>query len=77
MAAIPFDISELVKGLEAQGLDLAEVAVKDIVTAVFDWAEKSAAASDNLYLKFIAPVLEQVKPVVLAEVDKINGKIGA
>lgn len=72
----PFDTQALVAELKSKGLDVAEELVKVIAGATFDWTEKSLMIHENPYVKFAAPVVAAVKPLVMAEIDKIDGQVG-
>jgi hypothetical protein len=70
------DFSKLAEKLKEQGLDLAEDAAVLVVEAVFSWAEEQVSLSENKYDDLLLVVLPIVKPMLLAEVDKIDGKEG-
>lgn len=73
----PFDSKVLVEKLKAQGLPVAEEAAEAVVKAVFDWAEESLLIHPNALIKAIGvPALGILKPVVLEQVDKIDGQPG-
>lgn len=71
-----FDPKDLVARLKAKGLDAAEDVVKIVAGETMDWAVESLVMHENQYVKFFAPVLGGLKPVVMAELDKIDGKVG-
>lgn len=71
-----FELAALKERLAAKGIDLAEDLLKVLVGETLDWTQDSLAMHENAYVKFMAPVISTVKPLVLAEVDKIDGKVG-
>ena len=69
-----FDTKELVKELTEAGLPVAEVGAEKVVEVVFNWLEKSAALSTNAIIKAAIPLtLSVVKPIIVAELNKIDG----
>lgn len=69
-----FDTKELVKDLTEAGLPVAEVGAEKVVEVVFNWLEKSAALSTNAIVKAAIPLtLSVVKPIIVAELNKIDG----
>lgn len=73
----PFDTAALVEKLKAQGLPVAEQAAEAAVKAVFEWVDESLAIHPNALIKAIGvPALGILKPVVLEQVDKIDGQPG-
>lgn len=72
----PFDTQALVAELKAKGLDVAEELVKVLVSSTLDWTEKSLMMHENAYVKFAAPVVSAIKPLIMTEVDKIDGQVG-
>lgn len=72
----PYDVTDLVERFKARGLDVAEDAAKGVVEDVCNWFEKAAKASSTPFDDVALVVLPQLKAAVLAEVDKIDGKVG-
>jgi hypothetical protein len=68
--------AELLADLKAQGLDVAEDALKGIVEAVFGAVEKLIQASPNKYDDMLLAFLPLAKPMVLELVDKVDGQVG-
>jgi hypothetical protein len=68
------DFKKLVDKLKAKGLDLGEEAVAIIVGESFDWFAEEGVKSGNGIVKTIAAISPVAKPIVLAEVDKIDGE---
>lgn len=71
-----FDTAALAERLKAKGLDVAEEAVKILVTETLDWTSESCLLHESPFVKMGAPVILAVKPIVLEQVDKIDGKVG-
>lgn len=71
-----YDVKVLGEKLKAKGLVQAEDAAVMVVEEVFAWLEESADLSQTPYDDFAKPVFKAVKPLVLKEVDKIDGVVG-
>jgi len=71
-----FDLKNLTERLKAKGLDIAEDAAMLLINETFAWTEESLAMHPNPYVKFALPVVQTIKPLIVAEADKIDGKIG-
>ena len=69
-----YELKALVEELKGKGLPVAEEAAKVVVEAVLDWVQKSAVVSDNKVDDFIAAVIPVIKPVIMEQVGKIDGK---
>lgn len=69
-----YALSDLVEKLKPQGLTLTENAAKLVVESVFSWVEESALLSANKMDDFAAVILPAVKPFILSQLDKIDGK---
>ena len=71
-----YDVQALLGKLKARGLDLAEGAAVGAAGDVLSWLkeeiEKSPTPFDNVALL----ILPELKKVLDAELDKINGKVG-
>jgi hypothetical protein len=71
-----YDVKALVSKLKGRGLDIAEEGVKDLVQDVLGWIEDSARLSSSPIDDILVLIIEKSKPSILAEIDKINGKVG-
>lgn len=71
-----FSLKALIDKLKGQGLDVAEDAAKIVVESTLDWISESVIASPNKYDDFAIPVIGSLKPFVMKEIDKIDGKVG-
>ncbi len=71
-----FDLANLIARLKAKGLTAAEAALKIVAGETLDWVSESLLMSDNSILKFAAPIVAGLKPIVLGEIDKIDGVKG-
>lgn len=58
--------------LKDQGLELAEDAVESIYIALKAWLKDSAAKSSTPIDDVVVGFLDQLDPVVMPEIDKIN-----
>ena len=71
-----FDLKVLGQKLKAKGLIQAEELAEDIVNETFAWIDQSAQIHSNPLVKTIVPVLAaSVKPIALAEVEKISDEV--
>lgn len=71
-----FDVVDLVARLKNKGLAAAEATLKIVAGEVLDWASESLMISENSLLKFAAPIVAGLKPVIMGEIDKIDGVVG-
>lgn len=71
-----YEVDKLVGKLKDGGLDLAEDAAKHAATAVLDWVAESALESENKFDDLLAAIIPVVKPVVMEQLDGIDGKEG-
>lgn len=71
-----FDLKNLLERLKAKGLTAAEQALKIVAGETLDWASESLMMSENIVLKFAGPIVAGLKPVVLKELDKLDGVAG-
>lgn len=72
-----FDVKALVEKLKGRGLNLAEDAAKGAVEDILSWVEEGAKASGTPLDDIAAALLKSYKPQILAELDKIDGVVGA
>lgn len=72
-----FDVKALVEKIKAKGaLHIAEEEVKVVVESVLEWCCESVSLSENKYDDFAVPVITAMKPFIMKELDKIDGKEG-
>lgn len=75
-----YDLKALANKLEKAGLPIvkeaAEETAKQVYLAVKEWAKESAVISENKVDDFIAPFYDQLDPLVLPQIDKIDGQEG-
>jgi hypothetical protein len=69
-----FDVKDLMAKLEEKGMPVLEVGAKVIVEAMIAWIEESVKLSDSKMDDLATPVLEALKPIIIAELDKISPK---
>lgn len=72
----PFDKQNLVERLKSKGLHITEELVGVLAGETLDWAKESFEIHPNPYMKFAAPIVASVKPMVMGEIDKIDGVAG-
>lgn len=79
----PFDLKDLanrikVKSSDVKGkaLDFAEDEAKLVVEETLAWIQDSVIATENKVDDLAVPVLMVIKPVIMKQVDKIDGKEG-
>lgn len=71
-----FDTKDLLARLKSKGLEAAEKVLKVVATETIDWAVESLVLSETKYVAFLAPVVAGLKPVILKELDKLDGVAG-
>jgi len=76
MSNVPYDFKVLATRLQKSGLTVTEDAAKAAFKDVFSWVKESADASATPFDNVIVSVVEQFVPVVLGELDKIDGEVG-
>lgn len=72
----PYDLKALGERLKGRGLDLAEESVKILAEETFGFIEESAKLSATPYDDMALIVFPQIKNLVFAQVDKIDGVVG-
>lgn len=70
----PFDIVDLEKRLVDQGKPELKAVASIVATAVLGWLEESLAleAATQPLFAIGVPVIEALKPVIFAEINKIS-----
>ena len=76
MSEKAYDIKDLGEKLKAKGLDIAEDASVLVLGSVIDWLQESAVKSENKVDDIVAPLLGAIKPYILDQIDRIDGKKG-
>jgi hypothetical protein len=71
-----YDFSALALKLKEKGLDVAEDAVKLVVSESFDWISESAKLSATPWDDMALIIMPKIKELALVEADKIDGKLG-
>ena len=67
---------ELIEELKKEGLSIGEDLAEAIVKVSFRMLPKVFANSTNKYDDLLIPLLAVVEPIVLKELDKIDGQEG-
>jgi hypothetical protein len=75
-----YDLKALGDKLAATGLPLAmdalEAEAGKVYVALKEWLQESAVISENKIDDIAMPFLNYIDPIVLPQIDKINGKVG-
>lgn len=73
-----WDVKDLEARLLAQGLPAVEGLAKIAAIQVLAWVKDSAvvAAKDAPLLALVPVVVDALSPALMAEIDKIDGKVG-
>lgn len=75
-----YDLKALGEKLKAQGLPIAEEALEAVAGKVYvsmkEWLKESAPLSETKVDDFIAPFYDQLDPLILPLIDKIDGQVG-
>lgn len=75
-----YDLKELGQRLKDTGLPLAMDALESEAGKVYivlkQWIKDSAALSSNKIDDVAAPFLDYLDPLILPQIDKINGRVG-
>lgn len=73
----PFSIKELGERIKGKGLSLVEDQVRLVVEETLEWVKDSVIATPNKIDDLSVGIIEMLKPSVLREVDKIDGRLGS
>lgn len=75
-----YDLKDLGLRLKKAGLPIAEEALEASAGIVYKemkaWLKESAPISETKVDDFIAPFYDQLDPIVLPAIDKIDGQVG-
>jgi len=72
----PYDLKELTKLLQAEGLDLAEEAAEKVLTCTFAWLRESAELSPNKWDDLAVKLLGPAERFLKKQIDKLDGQPG-
>ena len=72
----PFAVADLVLKLKSKGLDIAEEGALILESSLIEWISESVALTPNPLDNLAIPVLAALKPLLEAQIDKIDGKQG-
>jgi len=73
----PFDRKDLEARLKAKGLEKVEGLAETVAIEVLAWAEESCNIHPNLLVKSVgAPAVGIIKPILMGQIDKIDGVEG-
>lgn len=68
-----YDLKALGEKLKAQGLPVLEDTAEKVYKATKEWAKESAVISENKIDDVVAPFYDHLDPLVLPQIDKIDG----
>jgi hypothetical protein len=72
-----FDPNDLVNRLKGKGLPEVEGLAEIVVTELFAWGTESCAMHENAIVKAVGvPFLAIVQPLVMEQINKIDGQEG-
>lgn len=71
-----FDTAVLVERLKTQGIPVAEDMAEKLAEIVLGWTEESVNIHTSPYVKFAGPVIGMIKPLLMKEIDKLDGVVG-
>jgi len=66
----------VLKKLKERGKEVAEDAIMDTVEVLFEVIEEAVKKSENTYDDLALAVIPLIKPMILEQIDKIDGKEG-
>jgi hypothetical protein len=69
-----YEAHKLVDKLKSKGLDVAEDAAVVVLEAVVEFIKEGAAESENKVDDLLVPLVDAVKPIIVQQLDKIDGK---
>lgn len=72
----PYDIQELGKRLKDIGLEGAEDTVVKAYPVIKQWLRESAKLSKPMADDVAVTFIDQLDPVILPQLDRIDGKVG-
>lgn len=67
-----YDLKGLLAELKGEGLELAEDAAESVYKGMKAWLKKSASMSATPIDDLVFNFLDQLDPIVLPQIDKIN-----
>jgi hypothetical protein len=70
------DKKQLVEKLKAEGLNVAEEALKDTIEVAFKVGEEALKATKATWVPLAIGFLPMLKSFLLEAVDKIDGQVG-
>ena len=75
-----YDLKALGEMLKVEGVPVAAEAAEAIAGKVYvafkKWVQESAILSENKIDDVVAPFIGQLDPLVLPQIDKIDGQVG-
>lgn len=70
-----FDLKDLEAKLLANGMPVVEGLAKLVIEQVLDWVSESVTMTENKYDDFTLAIIPIIKPMIIAEIAKIDGKV--
>lgn len=71
-----WDFKVLADELKKEGLPVVEAVLKKGAKIVFEWTKASLVMMGALYAAVGLPILMSVEPMLMAEIDKLDGVQG-
>ena len=71
-----YDLKLLLEELKKLGLDVAEDTAEDLFKLIMKWLKDSAVKSATPYDDIALVIIPKLEELVLAQIDKIDGKEG-
>lgn len=71
-----YDVKDLLNRIKGDGLDLLESELGLVYKHMKDWLKASAPLSENKIDDVIAPFVDQMDPIMLPLIDKVDGEVG-
>lgn len=71
-----YDVQELGRRLKEVGLDAAEETLVKAYPVIKQWLKESAAISKPMADDVAFSFVDQLDPIILPQIDKIDGKVG-
>ena len=72
----PWDVKVLAESLKADGLDLAEDALKKVLDKTLVFVEASVKMSENKFDDLVLLALPQIRTEAMKAIDKVDGVVG-
>lgn len=75
-----YDLKALGEKLKSKGVPIVAEALEETAKQVYlgtkEWLQESAVISETKVDDFVSPFYDQLDPLVLPQIDKIDGQVG-